>query len=306
MTPGIHHKGTKSAKITKTLLVYLALLVPLWCLAAEWKLSTTPERVAQAGVVFVRLEGGGALRQPTCEWLGHSYALYPAPGGYRVALPVDRLQRTGLAALVTRAAGYQEPLAIRNLEIVPFDTGPIEIVRLTPSLMALNQDPRIEEETKRMRAIIQTRSSGQLWKGDFEAPTSAPGHDFGKRRRYVEVARKGRKAPPGWMSYHRGIDFALPSGTPVPAANAGRVIGAEKFVLTGNVVLIDHGQGIISAYMHLSEIKVKVGDTVTAGQIIGLSGSTGRSTGPHLHWSVYAQGAAINPLIVLHLPPAFQ
>jgi hypothetical protein len=286
--------------------------VPLiWLLAAqvqaaEWKLSVQPAPVPQGGIVFVRLEGGRTLDQPACEWLGHKYSLYPAGGGYRAALPVDRLHKVGLAALVVRAAGYQEPLATRNLSVVALNTGPIEVVRLTPERMALNQDPRVEEESKRLRQIVRTESPQQLWKGDFSPPTDQPGHNFGKQRRYLEAARKGRKAAPGWMSYHRGTDFSLPPGTPVPAANAGRVLAAEPFVLPGNAVFLDHGQGLITAYMHLSEIKVKPGDTVSPGQIVGLTGNTGRATGPHLHWALYVQGVSVNPTTVLHLPDLFR
>lgn len=279
------------------------LAVPGW--AGEWKLSVQPERIAQGGVLFVELQGGSGLQQPSCDWLSHTYPLYAAVGGYRAALPVHRLHKIGPAMLVVRAGGHEGPLAERTLTIVRLDTGPIEIVRLTPETMALQKDPRLEEDSKRLRQIIQTRTPEQLWKGNFQPPTTQPGHNFGKERRYVEVRRKGRRPDPGFVGYHRGLDFALAPGTPVPAANAGKVLAAEPFVLTGNVVLLDHGQGLLTAYMHLSEFRVKPGDTVARGDIIGLTGNTGRSTGPHLHWSVYVQGDAVNPVAITKLPELF-
>ncbi|PZU11056.1 MAG: peptidase [Sphingomonas sp.] len=101
-------------------------------------------------------------------------------------------------------------------------------------------------------------------------------------------------------AYHGGMDIARPTGTPV-AAPADGVIAlatAKPFSLEGNLVMIDHGFGLMSAIMHLSRIDVKQGDHVRQGQIIGLVGSTGRATGPHLHWGLTWQGARIDPLLV--------
>ncbi|HEY9837552.1 MAG TPA: M23 family metallopeptidase, partial [Vampirovibrionales bacterium] len=100
--------------------------------------------------------------------------------------------------------------------------------------------------------------------------------------------------------YHRGVDYAGPQGSPVVAPAAGRIalVGRESegFEIHGNVVGIDHGQGLTSLYLHLSRIDVKEGDMVQAGQVIGAVGSTGASTGPHLHWGLYVHGQSIDPV----------
>ena len=103
---------------------------------------------------------------------------------------------------------------------------------------------------------------------------------------------------------HQGLDYGVPTGTPVSAANAGIVLLAGPLYFEGNCVVLDHGQGLLTLYLHLSEIKVKQGERIAAGQEIGLSGGTGRATGPHLHLAVRWQGVYLNPatLPTLKLP----
>ena len=100
--------------------------------------------------------------------------------------------------------------------------------------------------------------------------------------------------------YHRGVDYATGTGTPVIAPAAGRIslVGneSEGFRVHGNTVGIDHGQGVLSIFLHLSRIDVQEGDIVQAGQTVGAVGSTGSSTGPHLHWGLYVHGQAIDPV----------
>jgi murein DD-endopeptidase MepM/ murein hydrolase activator NlpD len=135
-----------------------------------------------------------------------------------------------------------------------------------------------------------------LWSGDFKPPLpTAPRTDsFGTRRIF-----NGSLA-----SVHRGLDYRAKSGTSIAAVNAGRIILARKLYYEGNCVIIDHGQGLMTLYMHLSRFKVKEGVQVRRGQIIGLSGATGRATGPHLHLGVRWMGAYLDAakLFELDLP----
>ena len=102
----------------------------------------------------------------------------------------------------------------------------------------------------------------------------------------------------------RGWTYAVPTGTPVSAANAGTVLLAGPLYFEGNCVVLDHGQGLLTLYLHLSEVKVNKASGLTRGQEIGLSGGTGRATGPHLHLAVRWQGVYLNPatLLTLKLP----
>lgn len=97
---------------------------------------------------------------------------------------------------------------------------------------------------------------------------------------------------------HSGMDIAAPKGTPVKAAASGQVIHTGNFFFSGNVVYVDHGSGVISMYAHLSRINVRAGQWLKQGEILGRVGSTGRATGPHLHWSVYLNGQVIDPALL--------
>ena len=104
-------------------------------------------------------------------------------------------------------------------------------------------------------------------------------------------------------SQHTGLDFRVTTGTPIVATNSGTVILARPLYFEGNCVMIDHGQGLLTMYLHLSEFKVKEGDTVTEGPALGLSGGTGRATAPHLHFAVRWRGEYLDPRTLLELHP---
>lgn len=112
---------------------------------------------------------------------------------------------------------------------------------------------------------------------------------FGRRRVF-----NGQQRRP-----HSGMDIAASTGTPVLSPSAGRVIELGDFFFSGNLVYIDHGQGLISMFAHLSEIGVEIGETVERGQVVGKVGATGRVTGPHLHWSLGLNGTWIDPALFL-------
>jgi murein DD-endopeptidase MepM/ murein hydrolase activator NlpD len=123
---------------------------------------------------------------------------------------------------------------------------------------------------------------------DFMAPlTGRISSEFGKRRYYNNIP----KAP------HSGIDIAAKRGTPIVATQSGEVAISDDFFFTGNTIYLDHGEGVISVYCHMSKVAVNVGDFVNQGDIIGYVGTTGRSTGPHLHFGVTLNGATVNPAV---------
>ncbi len=125
---------------------------------------------------------------------------------------------------------------------------------------------------------------------DFIWPTKGEiSSIFGLRRFFNEQER----------SPHNGLDIAAAEGLPVKAVAAGKVIDSGEFFFSGNMIYLDHGQGIISLYAHLSQIDVKPGDIVRQGQTIGAVGQTGRVTGPHLHFAVYANQTLVDPLFLL-------
>jgi murein DD-endopeptidase MepM/ murein hydrolase activator NlpD len=153
------------------------------------------------------------------------------------------------------------------------------------------QEARAAAETKRLREIYDRVTPERLWDGPFRVPLDGEfkGSNFGKRR-----VLNGHPGTP-----HGGVDFPAPAGTPVHAAQKGRVVLAEELFFSGNTVIVDHGLGIYTFYCHFSEIDSKVGDEVTAGTVLGKVGATGRVTGPHLHWGLTVERARVNALDLL-------
>ena len=148
-----------------------------------------------------------------------------------------------------------------------------------------------EDKTLKEHAFAQVTPE-QEWAGDFRPPVKAQISDvFGTSRTFNGKVQ----------SVHQGLDYAVPEGTPVAAVNAGTVLLARPLFFEGNCVVLDHGQGLLTLYMHLSKIEVKEGDHVTTGQKVGVSGGTGRATGPHLHVAVRWQGVYLNPATLLSL-----
>lgn len=150
---------------------------------------------------------------------------------------------------------------------------------LAPHVQAI-----IDKEEELVTKAKHTVSSKQLWQGSFIKPVSHRISSLYGNRRFLNGKYNG---------YHGGVDFASPMGTPIRATNSGKVILARyfsKWNSNGNIVFLDHGHGVTSVYIHLSRISVEEGQMVTKGQTIGRVGSTGRSTGPHLHWGLYLNG----------------
>lgn len=148
-------------------------------------------------------------------------------------------------------------------------------------------------ENKQIDAVVAEASPDKLWDGVF----ASPGYDpewitswYGTRRAY----NGGQYA-----YFHSGIDYGGGPGTPIKAPAPGVVVFAGPLTVRGNATVLDHGWGVYSGFWHQSEIQVQVGERVAANQVIGLVGGTGRITGPHLHWEIWANGVQVNPLLWL-------
>jgi len=158
-------------------------------------------------------------------------------------------------------------------------------------------EARRPAELARIKAARALQTAAQGWRQRFAWPaTGRISTLFGSQRIYA--------GEPG--AYHSGIDIALPTGTPVVAPADGVVILAAEapFTLEGNLLMLDHGMGLSSAFLHLSRIDVREGDGVRQGQPLGAVGATGRATGPHLHWGIMWRGARVDPLLVAGRMPA--
>lgn len=238
--------------------------------------SLEPEAVSQGGVGLLRLrltpgqkvEGSFLGRRLYFDWhKGYAWALVPAGLGL-----TDGRYPLNLAMGSTPETSSQASPSIQVTSRHTPDENwglPWGGIGGEPSLTGF---PTVGE---------------RLWQGPFIWPlTGGITSNFGARRSHTD----------GVWSYHEGIDIAGPFGAPVVAANRGRVVAAGVGLGGANWVVIDHGLGVHSVYLHFSEVKVEVGDLVNKGQVIGLVGSTGLSTGPHLHWEMRVSGTAVDPV----------
>ena len=147
--------------------------------------------------------------------------------------------------------------------------------------------PSIPKQQKKVLAAINNQEPKKYWNQPFSLPLQGEvSTEFGVKRNLGT-----------YSSYHWGVDFDVPEGTPVQATNSGRVILSERgFNIYGNLLIVDHGQGVVSCYFHLSRIFKQAGDMVDENEVIAEVGNTGWSTGPHLHFGIYLQGKPVDPL----------
>jgi hemin uptake protein HemP len=196
------------------------------------------------------------------------------PGVHIIRVKVGK--RKGKLKLMVRKASFPEQKL----------TLPDDKVFLKPEDL-----DRVKKENKRLDNIFETTSK-KLWQGDFVPPlnneiTSV----FGARR-----VMNGK-----WISVHRGIDMKGDAGEEVRASNDGRIVLEEDLFFGGNTIILDHGQGIYTIYMHLSKFNASSADIVSKGDVIGFVGSSGRASGPHLHFGAKVQEMSVNPVSLFDL-----
>lgn len=260
------------------------------------EVALTPAIVLAGSPELIRVEAHRAA-EVDGEWLGRKIEFFRARDGHAwVALGgVDVEAPVGSSILhitVKSASGetrdLSEPVEIRAAH---YRT---ETLNVEPKFVEPGPDEvkRIEAEVALKDKVFGTSLAEAAWSRDFIAPVGArPTDSFGVRRTF-----NGKLA-----SVHKGMDFRAASGTPVHAANSGVVVLAAPLYYEGNCVVIDHGLGLFTISMHLSRIDVHEGERVVKGQRLGLSGATGRVTGPHLHWAVRWQGAYLDPAKLLKM-----
>lgn len=241
-----------------------------------------PASVPQGALVFGKVPPGSQVR--------YRERLLRATGYGTVAFGVGRDETGPLKVDVTLPSGRVEPVSIA---VTPRDW-PVEHVNGVPP-KTVNPPPEIAARIQREQALVTAARERDDERTDFALPFQWPVQGrisgrFGNARVY--------NGQPG--AGHSGMDIAAPDGTPVKAPAGGVVTFASPdLYLTGGTVLLDHGHGVSSNFLHLSRIDVKVGDRIEPGQVIGAVGATGRATGPHLHWGMNWFDTRIDPLLVL-------
>ena len=307
------HTYTATKRSRRLLCLAVALLFPAVLHAAQsgpsvprstkitttksWSVRWQPIRVVNGAPLFLRVTAPVALESLSGTWQEHE-----------VFLNLDTANKTwyGIAGtrLQTRPGTY--PLKLEGttssgktitferkiaVHAAKYPRIAIQVARkyTEPSP---EQQQKVSQDNGLKQEVFHKVSPEREWSGNFQPPVDARISDvFGTQRTI-----KGKV-----QSVHQGLDYAVPSGTPVAAVNSGTVLLARPLYFEGNCVVLDHGQGLLTLYMHLSEIKVTEGEQIERGQEIGLSGGSGRATGPHLHLAVRWQGIYLNPATLLRL-----
>ena len=220
-----------------------------------------------------------------------SAKLYLQPDGKRFGLlPISVKDAPGTFSLLISRNGDGEP---QNLPVVIRKTiFPSQNVKLSPEIEGLHSTP---EEMALLTSFRDAISETRSWEDPLQPPVS------GCMTSPFGVKRLHNGKPTG--EYHGGVDQRTPEGEAIRAVAAGTITFAKQFNVLGNAVGIDHGQGLESMYLHMSRLVVAPGVAVQRGDILGYAGSTGRSTGPHLHWVLYVNGVNVNPAQWVKLVP---
>ncbi|MBD2186505.1 M23 family metallopeptidase [Planktothrix sp. FACHB-1355] len=250
--------------------------------ALQVEVAPANPKLGDTLVVFIQ-QNPEINSTPTVTAGDKTYQTFLVGSRFRAFVPTTPLEKPG-SRLIRVTAGTE----VQNLTVqVASRSFPTQRIRLSGG----GTEPT-QHELNRVSAFKRLVTPEKYWNGPFVAPNRGRiSTVYGVRRYYNGVFANDY--------YHRGVDYAGGYGSPVVAPAGGRValVGrvSEGFRLHGNTIGIDHGQGVTSIFLHLSRINVQEGDFVQAGQVIGAIGSTGASTGPHLHWGLYVNGDSVDP-----------
>jgi len=264
---------------------------------AAVKVTVTPPTVRQGDVALMVVTGAASTPEMDGSVAGRPLFFFPYADGYAALIGIDLEAKPGKTPW---RVGFVDvtgaPRKAAGSITVKARSVPVQRLSLPKGMVDLSPEDerRANAESARLRTLIDSVAPERLWRGPFTKPvaTDAKAEGFGSRR-----VINGKPRSP-----HSGADFAVPAGTPVVASNRGRVALVVEFFFGGRLVALDHGEGLYTLYMHLDRADVVEGTIVERGSIIGAVGSTGRATGPHLHWAAHVQSARVDPDALLKLP----
>ena len=290
--------------ISKILLLAVLSGITAWAQTAHgakaWSLRWQPAQLVNGAPVLFQVTAPVTLQSLSGTWLGHQvYFSFDSNSKTWYGLAGVSLETPPGQYSLTLTGASSKPASLTFEPKLRVGKAKYPSVAVKVAKKFTEPDPEQIKEIDQDKAIKEDAfkhfDPDRFWVGDFRPPVNASISD---------VFGTGRTFNGKVQSRHQGLDYAVPSGTPVAALNRGTVLLARLLYFEGNCVVIDHGQGLLSLYMHLSEFKVKEGEQVSRGQELGLSGGTGRATGPHLHLAVRWQGTYLNPatLLTLRIP----
>lgn len=248
-----------------------------------------PRASAVPGGIFITPIQGPASQAPTVTYDGKRAMVLRSGARWVAVVGLPLAVTPGQAHIQVQSADANEAavdFTVRNKQYA------VQSLKVAPSKVDLSPEDaaRTEQDSERIHTALATYSENQPVTLRLLQPI--PGirsSSFGLRRVFNNEPR----------SPHTAMDIAAPTGTPVKAAADGKVLDTGNFFLAGNTVLVDHGEGLITMYCHLSQIGVKPGDHLNRGEVLGKVGATGRVTGPHLHWAVALNQTFVDPALFL-------
>jgi murein DD-endopeptidase MepM/ murein hydrolase activator NlpD len=278
-------------------LVSLALPCSAAKKSASWTIAIQPKRIVNGSPILIEVTPPQPLKSLSATWLGHDVFFSAETVGHAwyglAGVPVE--EHPGKSTLALHAVtnkgdtlSFDRPITIAKAKYKQIKiTVPAKYTEPSPAdLQQIAADKAVKAQ------VLSRIAPDREWSGNFAAPVKASISDvFGTARTFNGQTQ----------SVHQGLDFGVPQGTPVMAVNRGTALLAQLLFFEGNCIVLDHGQGLLTIYMHLSKLEVKPGERVERGQQIGLSGGTGRATGPHLHLAARWQGVYIDPATLLAL-----
>ncbi|MDA8079447.1 MAG: M23 family metallopeptidase [Nitrospiraceae bacterium] len=282
-------------KIPAFPILILLSLLSLLCAVREvhaFSVAVSPARISAGDAFLVRVEGIRGNQPVSVELKGRSFPVASCGKGCSLAVgSVDMEMRPGRYRVFVRQGARLRKVL---LAVRPTAFPSLHLTLPEEKVSPGEEDmKRIEKEAEKVRLVMETVSE-RMWEGDFVRPVAgAVATSFGVRR----IINNHRE------SIHRGVDLRGAAGERIRAANRGRVVLAEDLFFGGNTLILDHGQGIYTIYMHLSAFSANPGDVTEKGAVIGSVGSTGRSSGPHLHFGARVLGVSTNPVSLLRLKP---
>ena len=283
------------------LLIFIPVLLILTGIVASagnhFRVESLPRVAKQGEVCLISVLGTASLRSINVVFEGVRFplAFNEQNGTYEGLIGIDMDTQPSTYEIKIVVTDERNDIHSSNfsLKVEKVDFG-IQELSLPSSMVDLDRETleRVNKEERRLNSLFRTFREERLWRGAFIRPVRGElSTAFGFRR----IINGQRRSP------HTGVDLQAEEGTPVLACNSGIVALVEPLFFAGKSVILDHGWGFYSMYFHLSEVLVKKGDRVGKGAILGRVGSTGRSTGPHLHWGIRMNGARVDPLSLLNI-----
>ena len=253
--------------------------------------NLSSSKVKNANTVLVKINGKN-ISEPKLTFDKQNINFYKNPfisDSYYALLPISYYQKLGKDRIIFSYLENNKKI-FKGLDLEIIDGKyKSEVINVKPSIFKPNKErvARTKKEYQDAMDVYNSSSPELYWNDDFIYPLNSKiTSDFGTKRVYNKELK----------SYHGGTDFQAKDNTPIIASNSGIVRISSNRFYAGNSIVIDHGQGVYSCYFHLNTMNFKVGDFINRGEILGLSGSTGRVTGPHLHFTFRINGLQVDPL----------